>query len=230
MAAMTSPARSRHVTFRTADGWQIHGSLWDARDGGAVSLLLLHDRSANRTVWEPYVGLYLSRGWGVLTFDLRGHGESVRHEGRSALLAAAADGGLEGGWPLDVRAALDFLALQPNVDRTKRAIVGVGLGADLAYAAAACGWGAASVVGVSPDDARAHQFAGDGDFVPRGTSLVYSDLDATGNATALAFATSAVFPAECHAYAGSSAIAMTLWEERQPEIVARSIAWIERVL
>ena len=231
MAAPTSAsARMRPVSFRTEDGWQIRGSYWEARGERTVSLVLLHDRSANRDVWEPYVAFFLSRGWNVLTFDLRGHGESVRHEGRGALHERTGEEQLEGGWPLDVRAAIAFLADQPKADAAKCAVVGVGVGADLAYAAAARNWGVAGIVGVSPDDARAHRFAGPGSFEPRGASLVYADHDTTGNATAIAFATCAQYPAECHAYAGSSALGMALWEERQPEIVARSIAWIERVI
>jgi pimeloyl-ACP methyl ester carboxylesterase len=220
----------RPVTFRTEDGWQIRGSFWEAREPGSVSLVLVHDHSANRAVWEPYVGFFLSRGWSVLTFDLRGHGESVRHDTRGALLADAREGTLEDGWPLDLLGALAYVAAQPRADATKCAIVGVGLGADLAYAASAREWGAASVVGVSPNDERAHRFAGRGEFAPRGASLLYADRDATGNEAALAFATSAHAPAECHAYEGSTATGMALWEERQPEIVARAITWIERVL
>ena len=220
----------RPVTFRTEDGWQLRGSYWEGRGPGTVSLLLVHDRSANRAVWEPYVGFFLSRGWSVLTFDLRGHGESVRHDTRSTLLGGAREPSLEDGWPLDVLAALAYMAAQPRVDASKRAIVGVGLGADLAYAAAARDWGAAGIVGVSPNDARAHQFAGSGEFAPRGAALMFGDRDATGNAAALAFASCAHFPADCHAYEGSGATGMALWEERQPEIVARAIAWIERAI
>ena len=219
----------RPVTFRTDDGWQIRGSYWEARGPEACSLILVHDHSANRAGWEPYVGYFLSRGWSVLTFDLRGHGESVRHDTRSALLVEAREGKLEGGWPRDVLAALAFVAAQPRADPSKRAILGVGLGADLAYAASARDWGAASIVSVSPNDERAHRFAGTGAFAPRGASLLYADRDAAGSEAALAFASCAHAPAECHAYEGSSATGMALWEERQPEIVARAIAWIERV-
>jgi pimeloyl-ACP methyl ester carboxylesterase len=230
MATQTSAnSRMRPVSFRTEDGWQIRGSYWEGRDVGALSLLLVHDHSANRDVWEPYVGFFLSRGWSVLTFDLRGHGESVRHDTRSALLTEAREGSLEDGWPLDVLGALAYAATQPRADATKCAIVGVGLGADLAYAAAARDWGAASVVAVSPNDTRARRFAGTGTFTPRGASLLYGDLDATANAAAIAFASAGQVPAECYAYESSSATGMALWEERQPEIVARAIAWIERV-
>jgi alpha-beta hydrolase superfamily lysophospholipase len=221
----------RPVTFLAEDGFQVRGSYWEARTGGATSLLLVHDRGADRSVWEPYVRFYLSRGWSVLTFDLRGHGESVRQEARTALqLPGMPETPWEAGWPLDLRAALAFLARQPKADPDKRAIVGLGLGADLAYAAAGGGWGATAVVCVSADEIRARALAGPGAFSPRGVYLMYGALDPAGNAAALGLASSATFPAECEAYPGTALAGFRLWEERQPEIVARTIAWIERVI
>jgi pimeloyl-ACP methyl ester carboxylesterase len=221
----------RPVMFLAEDAFQVRGSYWEARAEGAISLLLIHDRSADRSVWDPYVRFYLSRGWSVLTFDLRGHGESVRQEARAALLPPGTpETPWEAGWPLDVKAALAFVARQPRADPAKRAIIGLGLGADLAYAAAARGWGAASVVCVSPDERRSRDFAGPGAFAPRGTYLMYGALDLAGNAAALGLALAAIYPAECEAYPGSALTGIHLWDERQPEIVARSIAWIERTI
>jgi pimeloyl-ACP methyl ester carboxylesterase len=228
-AAGPSASRARPVSFRTEDGWQLRGSFWEARVFGSPALLLLHDHSANRSVWEPYAGFYVSRGWSVLTFDLRGHGESVRHDTRAALLAGARDADLESGWALDVLGGLAFLAAQPRTDAKQRAVVGVGLGADLAYAAAARDWGASSTVSVSPDEVRARRLAGIGQFRPRGAALIYGALDPLGNAAALGLAACADYPAECHAYACTGATGMKLWDERQPEIVARTVAWIEHI-
>jgi pimeloyl-ACP methyl ester carboxylesterase len=219
----------RPVMFLAEDAFQLRGSFWEARADGAVSLLLVHDRSADRSVWDQYVRFYLSRGWNVLSFDLRGHGESVRQEARTALQPAGTpETPWEAGWPLDLKAALAFAARQPKADPAKRAIVGLGLGADLAFAAAARDWGAASVVCVSPDEARARAFAGPGPFAPRGTYLMYGALDPAGNAAALNLASSAIFPAECEAFQASALTGLELWAARQPETVARSIAWIER--
>jgi pimeloyl-ACP methyl ester carboxylesterase len=230
-APQNANLRMRPVMFLAEDAFQLRGSFWESRKDGAISLLLVHDRNADRSVWDPYVRFYLSRGWNVLTFDLRGHGESVRQETRTALQPPGTpDTPWESGWPLDLKAALGFLARQPKADPAKRAIIGLGLGADLGYAASARGWGAASVVSVSPDEVRARAFAGTGAFAPRGIYMMYGANDPAGNDTALGLATSAVYPAECEAYAGTGLTGFPLWEERQPEIVARSIAWIERWL
>ena len=221
----------RPVQFLAEDAFQLCGSYWESRTDGATSLVLVHDRSADRSVWEPYVRFYLSRGWHVLSFDLRGHGESVRHETRAALQPAGVpETPWEAGWPLDLKAALAFAARQPKADATKLAVIGLGLGADLAYAASGRGWGAATVVCVSPDEGRARAFAGPGVFAPRGIYVMYGAHDPSGNDTALGLATSALYPAECEAYAGTAKTGYALWDAQKPEIVARSIAWIERWL
>ena len=231
MQSSIAAGRVRPVTFVTEDGLQLRGSYWDARDDGAISLLLLHDKDADHTVWDPYVSFFLSRGWGILTFDLRGHGENLRHEVRTNLLPPGSpEIPTEAGWPLDVQAALAFMARQPKAVPARRAAIGLGLGADLAFAAAARGWGTASTVCVSPDGVRAQAFAGPGAFQPRSVYLMYGALDPTGADAALAFAATAIYPAECMAYEGSSLTGIHLWDERQPEIVARSIAWIERTI
>jgi pimeloyl-ACP methyl ester carboxylesterase len=230
MAVTTNTTtRMRPVMFLAEDGFQLRGSFWEARGDDQISLVLVHDRSADRSVWDPYVRFYLSRGWNVLTFDLRGHGESVRHETRSTLqLPGMPDTPWEAGWPLDLKAALAFAARQPKADPSKRAIIGMGLGADLAHAAAARDWGAAAVVCVSPDESQARAFAGPGPFEPHGVYMMYGAGDPAGNEAALGLATSAVFPADCEAYAGTALTGFALWDERQPEILARTIAWIER--
>ena len=221
----------RPVMFLAEDAFQLRGSYWEARNDEAVSLLLVHDRSADRSVWDQYVRFYLSRGWNVLSFDLRGHGESVRQEARTTLQPAGTpETPWEAGWPLDLKAALAFAARQPKANPAKRAIVGLGLGGDLAYAAAARGWGAASVVCVSPDESRARSFAGPGAFAPRGIYVMYGALDPNGNAAAMSLAENAIYPAECEAYQGTALTGIQLWDERQPEIIARSIAWIERTI
>lgn len=218
------------MTFLTEDGLQLRGTYWEGREG-ALSLLLLHDKDADRSVWDLYIGFFLSRGWNVLSFDLRGHGESLKQDGRTNLLPPGAPPRqVEAGWPLDVQAALAFLARQPKADPALRAIIGLGLGADLAYAAAGRGWGTASTVCVSPDEARARALAGPGAFQPRSVYLMYGSLDPNGADAALAFAATAVYPAECMAYEGTSLTGIHLWDERQPEIVARAIAWIERTV
>ena len=67
-------------------------------------------------------------------------------------------------------------------------------------------------------------------FAAQTLCIVFAAAIVTGADAALAFAATAIYPAECIAYDGSSLTGIHLWDERQPEIVARSIAWIERTM
>ena len=162
----------REVTFLSDDSVHLRGTYWEPPEEGAASLLLIHDFGSNRKVWNPYVAMFHSRGWGVMTFDLRGHGESVRQDMHAALLEPEAQDLAAETYARDVRAAISFLARQPKSDAARIGISGVGAGSDLAYAAAGRGWGAASTVLFGLDEPRARIFSGYGPFAPRSVYLL----------------------------------------------------------
>lgn len=225
------PPDARPVTFLTEDSVHLRGSYWEPREENAISLLLIHDAGEDRSEWDPFVPLFRTRGWGVLTVDLRGHGESVRQDMHADLLTPhAADLVSPYKYPQDVKAAIAFLARQTKADPAKLAIVGAGLGADLAYAAAGRGWGSGSTVCVGLDEIRGRALAGSGAFAPRSIYLLYGAGDATSAASVDAFTATAVVPAETHPYGGTQKTGLSLFAEQQPEILARSIAWIERTI
>ena len=230
-ASQPEPVQERDVTFLSEDSVHLRGTFWEPREHRAISLLLLHDLGADRSSWERFVPLFRTRGWGVLSFDLRGHGESVRQDMRADLLKVHDDDLLSPhGYPQDVRAALAFLARQSKADPGKLAIVGAGLGADLAYAGSARGWGNASTVCLSLDEPRARALAGTGAFAPRSIYLLYGSLDPVSATSAVAFSSTAASPAETKAYDGTNATGMDLFSQQAPEILARSIMWIERTM
>jgi pimeloyl-ACP methyl ester carboxylesterase len=222
---------ARPVTCLTEDSVHLRGSYWEARDENAISLLLIHDAGEDRSVWDPFVPLFRSRGWGVLAVDLRGHGESVRQDMRPDLLKPNAEDLISPHqYPTDMRAALAFMARQPKAVPAKLATIGVGLGADLVYASSGRGWGNASGVCIGLDDQRGRLLAGAGAFAPRSIYLVYGADDTRSAQAAGAFAAVAQYPAETFAYPNTSSTGITLYHERSPEIVARSIAWIARTI
>ncbi|MGB8265722.1 MAG: hypothetical protein WCE44_05340 [Candidatus Velthaea sp.] len=222
---------ARPVTFLTSDSVHLRGSYWEPRDENAISLLLIHDAEEDRNEWDPFVPLFRTRGWGVLAVDLRGHGESVRQDMRADLLKPNPDDLTSSHqYPTDVRASLAFLARQPKADPAKLATIGVGLGADLAYAGSGRGWGNASTVCVGLDEERGRALGGGGAFAPRSIYLIFGAGDTASAASAVGFAAVAGYPAETYVYPDTSSTGITLLRERSPEIVARSIAWIERTI
>jgi pimeloyl-ACP methyl ester carboxylesterase len=220
----------RQVSFLSNDSVHLRGTYWEPRTDDAIALLLVHDAGSDRTSWEPYVRTFQSRGWGVLTFDLRGHGESVRQDMRGDLLKPTPDDLRRSDtYALDTSAALAYLNRQPRTQRGRIATIGVGLGGALAYAASGRGWGTASCVMIGLAEETARALAGSGTFAPRSAYLMYGSEDPVSAASIPAFTALAGTPSESFAYP-SAAYGMELWNACQPEILARSIAWIERTV
>ncbi len=116
----------REVTFQTEDGWTIHGSLHLPTGANvertAPAALLLHAAGHDREAFASFVypgmaEILTTQGIAVLRIDWRGRGQSIGQQEyhsfsdhqRSSIY-------------LDVRAALDFIAAQPEVDRDRIAI------------------------------------------------------------------------------------------------------------
>jgi dienelactone hydrolase len=145
--AQQTLASEKAISFKTEDGWTIHGTLSipDNPKGKVPVAILLpseaHDRAAFGIYRDPgpgrpqYPGLAPAigqRGVATLSLDLRGRGKSV--ESKSSNVYDQED--LSKIY-LDVRGALAFLDTQPDVDTSRVGIVAVGMSAD----AAIIGWG-----------------------------------------------------------------------------------------
>ena len=115
-------APKRPVTLTTAGGVKLRGWYVPSRNGAAVALI--HGTGSNRLGVADHARLLARHGYGVLLFDLHGHGESG---GRS----------LSVGWDAgdDVAAATRYLAARPEVDDDRVGVLGVSLGGEAAIEA-----------------------------------------------------------------------------------------------
>ncbi len=141
LAALTGHASDREVSFRTDDGWTIHGTLSLPENvKGRVPVVILlpspaHDRTAFGIYRYPgqyqYPGMapvITGRGVAALSLDLRGRGKSMKGK--------ATDAGDGSNVHLDVCAAMSFLKEQPGLDASRVGIVAEEASAD----AAVMGW------------------------------------------------------------------------------------------
>jgi len=116
--AQSAPA-PRIVRLKAADGTLLGATFFAAARPGP-GVLLLHQNTRTRDSWKTVARTLASAGISTLTLDLRGFGESGTS---SAGLTDAERRKQRSGWPMDVDAALQFLASQPRVDHS---IIGVG--------------------------------------------------------------------------------------------------------
>ncbi|MEM6284846.1 MAG: alpha/beta hydrolase [Chloroflexota bacterium] len=127
------------VLLTTSDGEEL--AAWyipPADDDGRV-VIYVHGRSGNRGQLLPAAAGLYEAGYGALLFDMRTHGESTGGELTYGINEV-----------LDVRAAVDFLREQPDVDPERITIMGHSLGASISVMAAAQIADIAAVVTLSP--------------------------------------------------------------------------------
>jgi len=73
----TAHAQAR-VKFDTCDGVELHGT-WYGKDGKATTVILLHTigGSSKQDGWDRLAKALNDKGFAVLSFDFRGHGDST---------------------------------------------------------------------------------------------------------------------------------------------------------
>ncbi len=113
------------VTFSNeADQIQLSG--WYVPSSNGAAVILLHGYGSNRLEMVSRAEVLIRHGYGVLLYDLRGHGESQRE--------VRAFGWEDVG---DVGAALQFLSEQAEVDPEQIGILGFSVGGQIALRAGA---------------------------------------------------------------------------------------------
>jgi pimeloyl-ACP methyl ester carboxylesterase len=119
------------------DGLTLSGWYIPSQNGAAI--IVLHGYSANRMQMIYRSMMLAEHGYGVLLYDLRGHGES---EGDRRSL----------GWedPADVAGALAFVKEQPGVDLERIGVLGFSVGGQIALTSAVAYPEIAAVVAEEP--------------------------------------------------------------------------------
>lgn len=135
------------VSFLTDDGVTIVGAHYPGVPGKPAALLL-HMMPATKESWGPLADALSSMDWTVLAIDLRGHGESTRtstgelHHGE--FTNAQHQAKLK-----DIEAAVAWLEKR-GMEKTRLALIGASIGANLAIAYAAGHEEVPAVVALSP--------------------------------------------------------------------------------
>lgn len=76
LAAASALAAPREITYRTLDGWTIHGD-YSAVAGARKAVILLHQRGGSAADWEQLVARLNGARIATLSIDQRGAGRSL---------------------------------------------------------------------------------------------------------------------------------------------------------
>lgn len=126
----------RAFDLEAEDGLRLVGDLWSFEGEARPAVLLVHDLGADRGVWRQLGARLADEGFLVLSTDLRGHGETGGATNWTNAL-------------LDGEDLVRWLTRRDEVDRDRIAIVGAGVGGEIALAVGAFE-PVSAVVAVSP--------------------------------------------------------------------------------
>lgn len=137
-----SPAR---VSFSADDGFVLVGSLWKNPSTSKPSLILVHQFNRDRHTFDALAQDAFSRGYTVLSFDVRGFGESVVKNNARVAFTSLTEKDYQ-------HIAHDILSAQ-NFLRVERVLmVGASIGANAALNFGVLSPSAAGLVLLSPGE------------------------------------------------------------------------------
>lgn len=149
--AAVSNAVAEEVHFETADGVLICGTYYPPRTSSAAALVLLHMLRKNRESWSEFAQFAQEKGYAVLAIDFRGHGQSVQTRTKPIHETDFTEADFT-SLKLDVAVAVDWLRKRPEITSDKIALVGAGIGANVALTQAAEDTSLMGVVLLSPGE------------------------------------------------------------------------------
>lgn len=135
--------RVKAVSFKTKDGWEIHGNLRYPDDLGqsdrkVPGIVQISGARSNRYSMLHYEEEFARRGYAVLSVELRGRGNSMQGQSYdSPEVFEVRENLLDSPFELDTAGAVDFLAAVPGIDAQRLAIVGEARGSRSALLAGA---------------------------------------------------------------------------------------------
>jgi len=142
--------KAETVSFDSSDGVKLVGTFYKPQKPNSPALLLLHEWTANRHVYDDFAERFNKSGYAVLSIDGRGFGESNKKADGSEVKVDL-EKGIDPKLLLsDANSAIEFLSKQENVDANKIGIVGASYGSSVAIMYAADHPKIAAVVLLSP--------------------------------------------------------------------------------
>ena len=127
----TKVSAPQNIKFESADKVEIVGTFYESPKANSPAVILLHQWQNSQKSYNEFARRLQAKGFGVLTIDGRGFGESVKTTDGKAVAPSRTDETVK-AMKADVGNAFDFLAKQKNVDAGRIGIVGASYGSSLA--------------------------------------------------------------------------------------------------
>jgi len=146
-APVNTAADTSNITITTTDGIALAATIkYPVATNNIPAVILLHEYGQDRHQWDPYLQRFLDAGFAVLSYDMRGFGDS-----RIASIPASQTEHLK-SLPNDVPAVLEYLRAQSVINVDRISLIGASVGANTAFIANGLYGGVYRTVLLSPVD------------------------------------------------------------------------------
>jgi dienelactone hydrolase len=177
------------LTLTTDDGQRLSATYYPALNPGTPAVILLPDARCDRSAFDK-LPLHLHRaGFGVLSIDFRYKNLVGRAGSREEAIRLIGTQDLESVADYDAKSAIDFLTLHGGVDRSRIALVGTDLGANVALTSGVLyGAGALVLISLSENGTILRRGSVEGllrQFAPRPALFMVSEKDQEGDPQAV---------------------------------------------
>lgn len=219
------PWLAEELTLTAEDGWKLAATLeLPAGEAPVPAVVLIHQGGSDRSEWAPFCRQLVEAGFACLTYDIRGYGDSGRVMDIRALFV---NPNLA---PKDLEAALAHLREHPRVEGDRLAVVGSGIGADLACVGV-IGMDVRTAVAISAQEMGVHRLSGERLADLRSVFYIASEGDENGWRASWAkqLYERTAEPRKLVIVRGSTARGASLFEDA-PELPKEILAWLEERL
>lgn len=144
-APTTNTVDLSQITITTEDGINLAATIkYPVRNVLSPVVVLLHEYGQDRHQWDAYLQQFLDAGIAVLSYDMRGFGDS-----RLSAIPKDQDSHLA-SLALDLPAVIKYLQQQPRIDSSHISLVGSSIGAGVAHVGSGSNLGFYRTVLLSP--------------------------------------------------------------------------------
>ncbi len=134
-----------HITIITSDGIKLDATFKSpVRNSLLPAVIFVHDYFHDRHQWDATLQTFIDHGFVVLSYDMRGFGNS-----RLPSIPASPSAHFA-SLPADLDAVIGYLHQQPFIDQQHISIIGTGLGANVAYQWSGTGTATTKTIVISP--------------------------------------------------------------------------------
>ena len=135
-AASAHSAKAEKIKFQNSEGIEFAGNFTKPHDPLQYTLILLHGLGSSKEEWDGFYKLLASKGFGVLVYDARGHGETKKKVSGEPIDYQLFYGqGLKSDWGKmigDLGAARQYLEKKCKIAPHTVAVGGASIGANIA--------------------------------------------------------------------------------------------------